>query len=110
MHRSDASCGGQARDFGDGSYHGRTVGAQLMTGNDKAKEWIGFEDPNIYHLPFPFPWSIESKNSEKFFYDSMNVLLKKKKSLLELQKSWFHRGQKLVRCKYLGHLRFLRNT
>ena len=53
----------------DGSYHGRTVGAQLMTGNDKAKEWIGFEDPNIYHLPFPFPWSIESKNSEKFFYD-----------------------------------------
>mgnify|MGYP000397798602 CR=1 FL=1 len=26
----------------NGAYHGRTMGAQLMTGNQKAKEWIGF--------------------------------------------------------------------
>jgi len=49
----------------DGSYHGRTVGSQLMTGNQKAKEWIGHEDPNIYHLPFPYPWIKDAENCIK---------------------------------------------
>lgn len=40
----------------EGNWHGRTLGAQLMGGNSKQKEWIGFEDENIHHLPFPYPW------------------------------------------------------
>lgn len=44
----------------DGSFHGRTVGAQTMSGNPAAKEWIVHLDPDIYQIPFPFcqqcPW------------------------------------------------------
>ncbi|MER2492176.1 aspartate aminotransferase family protein [Catenovulum sediminis] len=40
----------------DGAFHGRTLGAQLMTGNAAARSWIGYQDPDIHHLPFPFPW------------------------------------------------------
>ena len=38
----------------EGNWHGRTLGAQMMSGNKSQKEWIGYEDPNIYHLPFPY--------------------------------------------------------
>ena len=57
------------------SYHGRTMGAQLMTGNDKAKEWVGFQDPNMYHIDFPYPWDVE--NPEEFFNKSIEDLLSK---------------------------------
>ena len=40
----------------DGSYHGRTGTGSMMSGNLGAKNWIGYEDPNIHHIPFPFPW------------------------------------------------------
>jgi 4-aminobutyrate aminotransferase-like enzyme len=43
-----------------GSFHGRSLGAQTMSGNPVAKEWIVHLDPDIYHIPFPFcqrcPW------------------------------------------------------
>ncbi len=32
-----------------GAYHGRTMGAQLLNGGEHAR-WIGFEDPNIWHI------------------------------------------------------------
>ena len=57
----------------NGAYHGRTMGAQLMTGNQKAKEWIGYQDKNIHHIDFPFPWTV--KNSRKFFKTSIKQLL-----------------------------------
>ena len=60
----------------NGSYHGRTMGAQLMTGNIQAKEWIGYEDPNIHHLDFPYPWDID--NPKEFFDTSIKQLLKDK--------------------------------
>ena len=37
----------------EGNWHGRTLGAQMMGWNPKQKEWIGYQDPNIHHLPFP---------------------------------------------------------
>lgn len=60
----------------NGSYHGRTMGAQMMTGNEKAREWIGFDDKNIHHLEFPYPWT--TKNPKQFFMSSINKLLKEK--------------------------------
>jgi 4-aminobutyrate aminotransferase-like enzyme len=59
----------------EGSYHGRTMGAQSMTGSKKAKEWIGYQDPNIFHLPFPYPWEV--KNPKVFFQDTLRDLLNK---------------------------------
>jgi len=62
----------------DGAFHGRTLGAQMMTGSNPAKEWIGYQDPNIYHLPFPYPWELNDSNSKDFFYNSLNKLLEEK--------------------------------
>jgi len=63
----------------EGNWHGRTMGAQMMSSNPAQKEWIGYLDPNIYHLPFPYPWKEEAmKNPEKFFLENMESLLKEK--------------------------------
>jgi len=39
-----------------GSMHGRTMGAEMLKGNPVSSAWIGYFDPHIYHLPFPYPW------------------------------------------------------
>lgn len=59
----------------EGNWHGRTMGAQMMGWNPAQKEWIGFLDPNIYHLPFPYPWREKAiENPRKFFRDSLEEL------------------------------------
>jgi len=60
----------------NGAFHGRTMGAQMMTGNAPAKEWVGYQDPNIHHLNFPYPWEIE--NPKDFFESEIEKLLKDK--------------------------------
>lgn len=63
----------------EGNWHGRTMGAQMMSYNPAQKEWIGYLDPNIYHLPFPYPWIKDAmKDPEKFFRENMESLLKDK--------------------------------
>jgi 4-aminobutyrate aminotransferase-like enzyme len=60
----------------EGNWHGRTVGAQMMGYNPAQKEWIGYLDPNIYHLPFPYPWRPEAiKDPAGYFRNSMDTLL-----------------------------------
>ena len=49
----------------EGNWHGRTMGAQLMSGNKEQKKWVGFEDKDIHHLPFPYPWIVNENKSEK---------------------------------------------
>ena len=62
----------------EGNWHGRTLGAQMMGWNPSQKEWIGYLDPNIYHLPFPYPWRNEAiDNPRKFFRDSIKELIEK---------------------------------
>ena len=36
----------------DGSFHGRTLGAQFLGGINAQKEWIGYRDQNIFHIRF----------------------------------------------------------
>ena len=43
----------------EGNYHGKTLGSQMLSGQPADKEWIGYHDPNIVHLPFPYPWVVE---------------------------------------------------
>ncbi len=45
----------------EGNWHGRTLGAQMMSGNSSQKEWIGYHDPNIHHIRFPYPWALHGK-------------------------------------------------
>jgi 4-aminobutyrate aminotransferase/(S)-3-amino-2-methylpropionate transaminase len=62
----------------EGNWHGRTLGAQMMGWNPSQKEWIGYLDPNIYHLPFPYPWRLEAiENPRKYFRDSIKELIEK---------------------------------
>jgi 4-aminobutyrate aminotransferase-like enzyme len=42
----------------EGSYHGRTQGAAMIGGNAAGRTWIGFEDPNVWQVPFPYSWSL----------------------------------------------------
>lgn len=46
----------------DGNFHGKTMGAQMAGGYHQQKEWIGYHDPNMAHMPFPYPWVMESSN------------------------------------------------
>ena len=49
-----------------GAMHGRTMGAEMLRGNPRQSAWIGYRDPNIYHLPFPFPWAAKDPIDKEY--------------------------------------------
>ena len=61
----------------DGNWHGRTLGAQMMSGNNKQKEWIGYKDKNIHHIKFPYPWDLKKINAKEFLSKNLKKLGKK---------------------------------
>jgi 4-aminobutyrate aminotransferase-like enzyme len=63
----------------EGNWHGRTMGAQMMGFNPAQKEWIGHSDPNIHHLPFPYPWRPGVlSDPARYFEEGMSALLEEK--------------------------------
>ena len=66
----------------EGNWHGRTMGAQMMSGNKKQKKWIGYVDKNIHHINFPYPWELENITPRDF----LNKSLKKLKKKIDLKK------------------------
>ncbi|OGL48171.1 MAG: aminotransferase class III [Candidatus Schekmanbacteria bacterium RIFCSPHIGHO2_02_FULL_38_11] len=65
-----------------GGMHGRTMGAEMLKGDPKGIAWIGYMDPNIHHLPIPYPWTTKIKNRDdlswkEHFCNDMEVLKKK---------------------------------
>ena len=56
------------------NWHGRTMGAQLMSSNEEQKAWIGYSDKDIHHIPFPYPWEMNGKTGEEFLDDALAVL------------------------------------
>lgn len=58
----------------EGNWHGRTMGAQMMGWSPEQKEWIGYLDPNIFHIPFPYKHIIKDKDPKKFLKDSLDKL------------------------------------
>ena len=61
----------------EGNWHGRTLGSQMMSGDPKQKEWIGYQDANIHHMPFPYPWKIQNMDPRDFLKQSLKMLKKK---------------------------------
>ena len=59
----------------ENNWHGRTLGSQMMSGNKSQKEWIGFHDKDIHHIPFPYPWDIEEDEID-FLYSGLSRLIK----------------------------------
>jgi len=59
----------------EGNWHGRTLGAQMLSGNMKQKEWINNLDKDIHHLSFPYPWDVSEENANDFFKSSISKLV-----------------------------------
>ena len=57
-----------------GNWHGRTMGSQMLCSSLAQKNWIGFQDPNIHYLDFPYPWM--KVDNKKFFKNSLKKLKK----------------------------------
>ena len=50
----------------ENSFHGRTLGAQMMGGLPPLKDWITNSDPDIYQVPFPDGYYNENVSFELF--------------------------------------------
>lgn len=60
----------------EGNWHGRTLGAQMMSSNLAQREWIGYQDADIHHIPFPYPWALKGRTPEVFLQESLDNLEK----------------------------------
>ncbi len=60
-----------------GNWHGRTLGALMMSGIKNQTRWIGYKDKNIFHLDFPYPWT-EKYDTKEFFINSLKKKFGKK--------------------------------
>jgi 4-aminobutyrate aminotransferase-like enzyme len=58
----------------EGNWHGRTMGAQFMSSSREQKDWIGHDDPDMYHIPFPYPWVLDNRSPETFLQEGLKRL------------------------------------
>ena len=62
-----------------GAMHGRTMAAEMLKGDPHQSAWIGYRDPNMHHLPFPYPWTAKDSLNKKYnwvtrFKEDMDAL------------------------------------
>ncbi len=60
----------------EGNYHGKTLNAQMISGQYSDHKWIDYFDPNIVHLPFPYPWidNYKNKSGAEIFNEHLELL------------------------------------
>jgi 4-aminobutyrate aminotransferase-like enzyme len=58
----------------EGNWHGRTLGAQMMSSNLTQRAWIGYQDADIHHIPFPYPWALHGRSGAAFLEDGLAKL------------------------------------
>lgn len=61
----------------ENNWHGRTLGAQMMSSNLGQRAWIGYQDADIHHIPFPYPWQLDGQSSEEFLNQGLAQLAAK---------------------------------
>ncbi len=61
----------------EGNWHGRTFGAQMMSSNLAQREWIGYQDADIHHIPFPYPWVLNGREPIAFLEEGLKRLSEK---------------------------------
>tara|TARA_B100000768_G_scaffold71385_1_gene68416 strand:+ start:1637 stop:3007 length:1371 start_codon:yes stop_codon:yes gene_type:complete len=61
----------------ENNWHGRTLAAQMMSGNLQQKEWVGYHDDDIHHLDFPYAWALKGESGESFFNKKIKSLIEK---------------------------------
>jgi 4-aminobutyrate aminotransferase-like enzyme len=58
----------------EGNWHGRTLGAQMMSSNLAQRAWIGYQDADIHHIRFPYPWALNGQSGATFLKDELKKL------------------------------------
>jgi 4-aminobutyrate aminotransferase-like enzyme len=58
----------------ENNWHGRTLGAQMMSSNLGQRAWIGYQDADIHHIPFPYPWHLEASSGAEFLQQGLEQL------------------------------------
>lgn len=58
----------------ESNWHGRTLGAQMMSSNLAQRAWIGYQDADIHHIPFPYPWALDGRSGEAFLAEGLKKL------------------------------------
>jgi 4-aminobutyrate aminotransferase-like enzyme len=61
----------------ENNWHGRTLGAQMMSSNLGQRAWIGYQDADIHHIPFPYPWQLEGRSGAEFLQQGLEQLADK---------------------------------
>tara|TARA_B110000090_G_scaffold159157_1_gene175345 strand:+ start:1055 stop:2431 length:1377 start_codon:yes stop_codon:yes gene_type:complete len=61
----------------ENNWHGRTLGAQMMSSNLGQRAWIGYQDADIHHIPFPYPWQLDGQSGEEFLMQGLDQLAAK---------------------------------
>ena len=56
-----------------GNWHGRTLGAQVLSSNPSQREWISSPDTETVHIPFPYSEKLET-SPEEFLMNSLEEL------------------------------------
>jgi 4-aminobutyrate aminotransferase-like enzyme len=56
------------------NWHGRTLGAQMMSSNLTQRDWIGYQDADIHHIPFPYPWALDDNSGEALLRKGLKQL------------------------------------
>jgi len=67
----------------DGNWHGRTLGAQMLSSNLAQNKWIGYKDEFIHHIDFPYPWHLNNIDPVDFLKSS---LIKLQQNGIDLEK------------------------
>jgi len=67
----------------DGNWHGRTLGAQMLSSNLAQNKWIGYKDEFIHHIDFPYPWHLNNIDPVDFLKSS---LMKLQQNGIDLEK------------------------
>lgn len=60
----------------ENNWHGRTLGAQMMSSNESQRKWIGYQDDCIFHIPFPYPWDVGDLSGEEFLDIALQKVVK----------------------------------
>ena len=58
----------------EGNWHGRTLGAQMLGSNRGQREWIGYQDRDIHHIRFPYPWSLGRRTGAAYLEEDLRKL------------------------------------
>jgi 4-aminobutyrate aminotransferase-like enzyme len=61
----------------ENNWHGRTLGAQMMSSNFGQRAWIGYQDADIHHIPFPYPWQLAGIDGAAFLQKGLEQLVGK---------------------------------